>query len=116
VKKKGLFIGLVATLLLTSCSTPKALYSWDNYDDTSYKYLKNGDEKSTEQLIKTYQQLIEKQKGTRKTVPPGIYADYGFILLQTGKAEEGKAMLEKEIALYPESKLFIDQILKKAEK
>ena len=86
------------------------LYSWNNYDDTSYKYFKNSDEESTEQLIKTYQKLIEKQTGTRKTVPPGICADYGFILLQTGKIEEGKAMLEKEISLYPESKVFIDRI------
>jgi len=116
MKKKLLFIGMVTTLFLTSCSMPKTLYSWGNYDDTSYKYLKNGDEKSTEQLIETYKQLIEKQTGTRKTVPPGIYADYGFILLQTGKTEEGKAMLEKEIALYPESKVFIDQILNKSEK
>lgn len=116
MKKKLLFIGLTATLFLTSCSTPNALYSWENYDDVSYIYLKNGDEKSTEQLIKTYQQLIKKQKGIRKTVPPGIYADYGFILLQTGKVEDGKAMLEEEITLYPESKVFIDHILNMFEK
>ena len=71
-----------------------------------------GDEKSTENLIKSYQQIIKKQEGTRKTVPPGIYADYGFILLQSGKTEEGKEMLIKEISLYPESKVFIERILK----
>ena len=102
-------------LLLTSCA-PKMLYSWGNYDDISYKYLKNGDAKSTEQLIKTYQLLIDKQKGTRRTVPPGIYADYGFILLQTGRTVEGKAMLNKEIRIYPESKVFINNILNISEK
>jgi len=115
MKKKFLFMGLVATLCLTSCAT-KTLYSWENYDDTSYKYLKNSDEKSTQALIKTYQKLIEKQTGTRQTVPPGIYADYGFILLQANKTEEGKAMLQKEIDLYPESKVFIERILKMFEK
>jgi hypothetical protein len=116
MKKKFLFIGLGATLFFASCAPKKTLYSWSNYDTASYIYLKNGDEKSIEQLIKTYQQLIDKQDGSRKTVPPGIYADYGFILVQTGKTAEGKAMLEKEIALYPESKVFINRILKMSER
>ena len=115
MKWKFLFIGLLVTLTLTSCAT-KTLYSWGNYDDISYKYLKNSDEKSTEQLIKEYQRMIDKQTGTRRTVPPGVYADYGFILLQAEKIAEGKAMLEKEIMLYPESKIFIDKILKMFEK
>ncbi|MDR0614166.1 MAG: DUF4810 domain-containing protein [Dysgonamonadaceae bacterium] len=115
MKGKCLFFGMAVALCLTSCA-PKMLYSWGNYDDTSYKYLKNSDEKSTGQLIKTYLQIIEKQEGTRKAVPPGIYADYGFILLQANKTVEGKAMLEKEIALYPESKIFIDRILKMFER
>jgi hypothetical protein len=45
-------------------------------------------------------------------VPPGVYADYGFILLQASKTDQGREMLEREVALYPESKQFIDRILK----
>jgi hypothetical protein len=116
MKKKILLICIAATLCLVSCIAPKTLYSWENYDDTSFKYLKYSDDKSTEQLIKTYQKLIEKQKGTLKVVPPGVYADYGFILLQADRTTEGKEMLEKENALYPESKVFIDRILKMFEK
>ena len=112
MKKKILFIGVVSAMFFTGCAPKKLLYSWSNYDSTSYTYLKKGDEKSVENLLKSYQQIIEKQDGTRKKVPPGIYADYGFILIQTGKIEEGKAMLKKEISLYPESKVFIERILK----
>ena len=113
--KKIIFISCTF-LLLASCITQKPLYSWDKYELTSYNYLKNGDEVSTQQLIENYQKIIENQKGgTRGVVPPGIYADYGFILLQIGKMEEGKAMLLKEIALYPESKIFINRILKMIE-
>ncbi|MDR2824378.1 MAG: DUF4810 domain-containing protein [Prevotellaceae bacterium] len=113
---KIIFFGLLAILFFTSCRSPQALYSWDNYDETSYTYLKRGDEKSMNRLLKTYQQLIKRSKGTRRTVPPGIYADYGFLLLQTGKIKEGKAMMEKEMTLYPESKVFINRILKRFEK
>ena len=109
--KKIIIISTIA-LLLASCTTQKTLYSWGKYEITSYNYLKNSDEKATQELIKTYQQIIEKQKGTRKVVPPGIYADYGFILLQANKTKEAKTMFLKEIDLYPESKIFITRILK----
>jgi hypothetical protein len=115
MKINQLLVGIAITLSLTSCA-PKMLYSWGNYDDTSYTYLKNSDEKSVDRLTKTYQHIIENPNGTRKVVPPGVYADYGFILLQANKTEEGKAMLEKEIALYPESKVFIDRVLNLFEK
>lgn len=113
--KKTIIISIIV-LLMTSCATQQPLYTWGNYANTSYNYLKNSDENSTQQLILTYKTIIEKQKGTRGVVPPGIYADYGFILLQANKTEEGKAMLLEEIALYPESKVFIDRILKMTEK
>ncbi|MFA6401898.1 MAG: DUF4810 domain-containing protein [Salinivirgaceae bacterium] len=113
--KKIVFIS-ISVLLLVSCSPQMNLYSWDKYETTSYNYLKNNDEKSTQELIETYQKIIEKQRGTRGVVPPGIYADYGFILLQANKTSEGKELLLKEVALYPESKIFIDRILKMIEK
>jgi hypothetical protein len=113
--KKIIFI-TISVFLLASCTSKKPLYSWGNYEDTSYHYLKNSNEKSTQELIENYQKIIEKQKGSRGVVPPGIYADYGYLLLQANKTEEGKAMLLKEVALYPESKIFIDRILKIMEK
>lgn len=113
--KRILFIAITA-LLFTACTTQKPLYSWGKYEVTSYNYLKNSDEKSTQELIESYKKIIEKQNGSRGVVPPGIYADYGFILLQANKTAEGKALLLKEIALYPESKIFIDRILNMIEK
>jgi hypothetical protein len=113
--KKLAFISIII-FFITSCTTQKPLYSWSKYETTSYNFLKNSNEKSTQELIETYQSIIEKQKGTRKVVPPGIYADYGFILLQANKTDEGKALLLKEVQLYPESKIFIDRILKMIEK
>jgi hypothetical protein len=113
---KKILLSVIVAACFASCTTQKPLYSWYNYNATSYNYLKNANEKSIQQMIETYQQIIEKQKGTRKTVPPCIYADYGFLLLQANKEKEGKAMLMREIALYPESKVFIDRILRMMEK
>ncbi|MDR1847077.1 MAG: DUF4810 domain-containing protein [Bacteroidales bacterium] len=112
---KKCYLILIAILVFISCKTPD-LYTWDKYDDRSYDFIKNADEQSVQNLIKTYQKIIDKQNGTRKIVPPGVYADYGLILLQINKTAEGKTMLQKEIELYPESKVFIDRILKSLDK
>lgn len=108
---KKIIYTFFSAVLLTSCTANQNLYSWSNYEDASYTHLKNSTDESARELIKNYQKIIEKQKGTRQSVPPGIYADYGFILLQMNKTEEGKTMLQKEIESYPESKIFIDRIL-----
>ncbi len=109
---KRILVFVFAVFLLASCTVQKPLYSWDRYESASYNFLKNSNEKSINDLIEAYQNIIEKQKGSRGVVPPGIYADYGFLLLQANKTAEGKEMLLKEMELYPESKIFIERILK----
>jgi len=109
---KNYLIILTTTVVLASCSTETQLYNWEKYDQSSYAYLKNKDDKSAEKLLANYDKMIKRQNQQRKIVPPGVYADYGFILIERGKASEGKDMLEKEMQLYPESKIFIDRIIK----
>jgi hypothetical protein len=82
--------------------------------------------------------MVNNPGGSRNVVPPGIYAEYGYLLLQQrtlesfeGYAtkrqrnlfntddyaslfqEKGIMMLEKEIELYPESETFILPIIKR---
>lgn len=98
-----------------SCTSTSPLYTWSDYEKTSYGYLNNADEKSSEELIKSYQEIIDMQNGTRGEVPPGIYADYGYLLLQQGQTELGREFLQREISLYPESEVFINRILRLSE-
>lgn len=113
MKKVGILLFLCSIM---ACSTTDKLYTWKNYDLTSYNYLKNADENSIQELKETYEKIIKEQKGTRKMPPPGIYADYGFLLIQEGEVDKGSELLRKEIELYPESKIFITRILEKIEK
>ncbi|GHV09560.1 lipoprotein [Bacteroidia bacterium] len=114
--KKVLIFGCFC-LLLTGCVTaPKPLYSWGDYQEKTYAYTKDATDKSLDDLLNTYQKLIDTQTGTRKTVPPGLCADYGYLLYKQGKTQEGLALLEKEIALYPESSVFIARIIKNLQK
>lgn len=114
--KRIMFIVIACALacaLATSCSSgPKPMYSWYEYDSASYKYLKNNDQESLDNLVKAYDKIIAKQSGTRGVVPPGVYADYGFVLIQANKPAEGKKMLLKESELYPESSVFVNSVIR----
>lgn len=116
MKIRTLLIVPAVALALASCSSSeKTLYSWYKYEDVTYEYSKTPTDDRQAQVIEQYQKLIAKQKGTRKTVQPGLYAEYGFLLCKSGKVEEGVSYLKKEIELYPESELFISRIIKQFE-
>ena len=106
----------VFALLLFGCApSQKTLYSWGSYQQESHDYVKNSTDGSLDDLLKVYGEMVNKQTGTRKTIPPGICADYGYLLIKKGKKAEGIAMMKKEVALYPESAPFMSRIIKKLE-
>ena len=113
---KKLFLAIVAVSALSSCNTTQPLYSWYNYEDATYQYKKKSTEELHVKMLEQYQKLIEKQKGTRVVVPPGMYSEYGYELYKAGKKEEGLSFLKKEITLYPESEKYISRIIKQLEK
>lgn len=101
---------------LTSCaSTPKPLYSWHKYEDAAYQHSKKQTEKSEKTFVKQINQVLEKQTGSRHTVPPGIFAEYGYYLIKKGQTQQGCDFLKKEIASYPESEIFISRIINQIE-
>lgn len=105
----------VISLFGVSCVPTKPLYNWKGYDDAVYAYTKASDEKSNENLIKIYEKLIKNSGGSRQVPPPGVCADYGYLLVKSGEIVKGKELLTRETILYPESKQFIDRILKRFE-
>ena len=113
---KKFVLTAVAALALCSCTPTTTLYSWYDYEDTTYQYNKKHTDELKGKVLEQYEKLIEKQKGLRKTVPPGLYAEYGYMLYMTGKTEEGLELLKKEMSLYPESKTYISRIVKQLEK
>jgi len=113
---RNLLVTVLFAFALSSCTSPQYLYSWYDYVDASYQYEKKETPKSEENLSKSIQKVMKKQNGSRKVVPPGIYAENGYMLIKAGKKEEGLSLLKKEIELYPESQVFIGRIVKQIEK
>jgi len=111
MKKNILIISLL--IILGSC-VPTNMYYWGKYDQASYKHNKNQSEESLTELFLAFEDIINKKnKGTRNVVPPGVYADYGFLLIKDGQIAKGKEMLQKELLLYPESRKMVEYILNK---
>ena len=140
--KKLFIIGLIAASL-TSCST--ALYYWgsslsgvSSYEKLSYGFYDRQTPESVCELVAMYENIINHPGGTRNCPPPGVCAEYGYLLLMPGTAETfekyatprqrkcfstsayassfrtlGLEMLNKEMQLYPESVEFIKPLLKK---
>lgn len=101
---------------VASCTSTKSLYSWYDYENATYTYSKKATPELYTKMISEYAKMTEKQKGTRGVVPPGLNAEYGYLLYKEGKKEEGLKYLNKEIELYPESKSYISRIIKQIEK
>ncbi len=140
--KKILLTG-IALILLTSCGTQ--LYYWGSnklsgvseYEDLTYKNYDKRTPESICALLCLYEDMITNPGGLRNVPPPGICAEFGYLLLQpdteeifAGHATKsqketfsdlntssfkalGIQMLEKEIELYPESAVFIGPLVKK---
>lgn len=144
---KKVLLFSVLTALLSSCS-PKVttLYYWGggNYQCSMYEafaYLSYDKQthKNLCRLICVYEDMVSRPIGTRQVPPPGICAEYGYLLLQPQTAEifletasykqkkafgeqpsyealfkeRGREMFEKEMELYPESVPFIKPLFEK---
>lgn len=113
---RKILFSVVCLIALSSCNTQKSLYSWYDSEDATYKYTKRGTDELLEKAMAQYKKVIEKQKGTRMIAPPGVNAEYGYLLYKAGKKDEGLALLRAEIKAYPESEKFISRIINQLEK
>lgn len=108
ITKKTLAIAVLAStsVMLTGCQTSQGLYHWGDYESGLYEYYKNPSEQ--EALTKQLLTLIEKES---VRIPPGIYAEYGTLLLQQGKKQEAIMFFEKEKELWPESQHLMNSMI-----
>ncbi|MCU7493903.1 MAG: DUF4810 domain-containing protein [Ignavibacteria bacterium] len=111
--KKALIIsfGLLLSTFVIGCSHSQDLYYWGDYSNTLYELKKSPDEKSMAAHTEMLKSIIENSKKLNKRVPPGVYCEYGYMLLKTNHQAEARQYFELEMQTYPESKVFIDRLL-----
>jgi len=124
-------------------SADEQLYNWGKevyfsnlYNEVSYEYNMSRTPEALCVMMATYQTMISEPGGVRQLPPPGICAEFGYFLLKpeiceifqnhateeqkriltrTDFAQYAKELLEMEMQNYPESKGYLERIVKRLE-
>jgi len=114
--RHSLILAAILMLALAAGCAPKsnALYYYGDYYETYYASVKNPCEQTQAKHIETLDKIIDESAKENKTVPPGIYAEYGYYKLKAGQKADAVAYFQKEEELYPESKVLMDKLISMA--
>lgn len=154
---RKLIVYAVAAVILVSCGTAQPvkiygpLYYWGGsqvkmnsttsiYEDLAYKNYRQKTPQITCSLICAYEDMVQNPGGMRKVPPPGICAEYGYLLMipesastfaenatekqkkvfagqdgdyRTLFSRKAGEMFELEMKYYPESQVFIKPLVEK---
>ena len=83
-------------------------YNWNNYDTKMYAHYKNPAER--EDFIKALKEILDDAEPAGK-VPPGIYAEYGFVMYEQGNNQQAVLYFQKEADKWPESGAFMTKLI-----
>jgi hypothetical protein len=116
MKKLIILFCLASLALMTGCGGGKQKYDWCNYSDTYYGVAKNDCTETQTKHLAELERIMNVAAEKNLEVPPGIYAEYGFLLFKSGKAANSLQWFAKEKAQYPESGVFMDMLTRAAQR
>jgi hypothetical protein len=97
---------------LSGCATNQQKYDWGKYDPSLYSYYK--DPTKVGELNASLAAIVKAADSNQALVPPGIYAEYGYLQLQQGNSAQAIELFKQEEARWPEAKVFMDRMIKVA--
>jgi hypothetical protein len=112
VSARRLILTNLLVLMVAGCATQHQRYDWGSYDPSLYGYYKNPTKVG--ELSASLAAVIDAASTNHATVPPGIYAEYGYLQLQQGKNLAAVDLFKQEESHWPESKVFMDRMIKVA--
>ncbi len=100
-------VALLASAGIQGCAA--TLYDWGRYENgLSAHYIGSDDGETRTELERTVTQL---QQGDPRRIPPGVLADYGFVLYQRGEYERAIEYFQREAKLFPESAALMNKLI-----
>ncbi|WP_438863875.1 DUF4810 domain-containing protein [Neptunicella sp.] len=108
---KKLLLAAMLIVGVSGCKTTEPMYYYGDFNSAVYSYFKSN-EVTVEEQITILQEVIQKAAAHSKPVAPGVHAHLGMLYFETGNNELGRQHLEQEEMLFPESKHYIDFLLK----
>jgi len=102
------------TLLLPLCGcAAQTQYAWNKYDTKLYSHYKDPSQK--EEFAQALKETVEEAESSNR-VPPGIYAEYGFLMYEQGNSLQAIQYYQKEADKWPESRAFMTKMINTAQK
>lgn len=103
---------VTALLVLSGCATNQSKYEWGSYEKGMYSYYK--DPEAAVAWATQLEQTIQIAESGQKTLAPGVYAEYGYLLMQQGKNQDAIIYFQKEKKQWSEAAYFMDVMIKNA--
>lgn len=107
-------LALIA-VLMSGCSAKTPMYEYGNYSESYYQLKQNGDAETTKAWKTALEESIDLSNEVGLRVPPGINANLGYLYLKVNDADKAITFFNAEKTLYPESTVFMEKLIKKAE-
>jgi len=113
MNRLSLGLTLVLVLFLSGCATPRAappMYYWAGYSTTLYNSKKTPSDASILTHQKTLELIIKESKTRNLRIPPGVYAELGYIYLKQSNNQLAIQYFKLEREIYPESTLLMQRL------
>ena len=109
----GVFFTVLCCLVSAGCA-PQKMYYFGNYSNTLYSFEKNQNDESLLKHKQEVETVITESESRNLPVPPGIYAELGYINLKSNNSKEAIRLFQAESQLYPESRHLMDRLIQSA--
>jgi hypothetical protein len=109
-----LAIGLAAMIFSAGCAPKPKMYDFGKYSQTLHSYEKNKTEKTLLNHKQELEKIVARSEKNNLPVPPGIYAELGYLNLKANKSEEAIKLFQTEAKLYPESEHLMNRLIQNA--
>ena len=98
---------LLLIISLIGCGA-HSRYNWNNYDTKMYQHYKNPAER--DEFVQALKEILDNAE-PEGNVPPGIYAEYGFVMYEQGNNQQAVIYYQKEANKWPESRAFMTKLI-----
>ncbi|MCI2282621.1 DUF4810 domain-containing protein [Colwellia sp. MSW7] len=112
--KTKLLMVVCAALLATGCANKvKPMYEYGEYSETFYTMKRDVGENSLKEWKVTLEDVIQRSGEQSLRVPPGVYANLGYLYLKVNDSRTAISYFELEKSIYPESVIFMNNLISK---
>lgn len=108
---KRTYLALVLSIyFLVGCAAAKPMYYWEDYSSSLYNLKKTSNETNLLAHKQVLEKIVEQSSHHNVRVPPGVFCEYGFIMMKEGNNKEALKYFDLEEKTYPESKILVEKL------